>query len=292
MAVKLSEIQTAAKRPSVDCHFHIIDHARFPFSGTCGYTPRAEESGTFEELSECMQTHAITHGLAVQPSGYGFDNSALLDALQRARGRLKGIAVVPVDADMADLHRLAEAGVVGIRFNLTDFDPAGLAQKGVQRLLDAVGKLNWFAEVQCSASDFPSVARLAAETGVRLLIDHLGGPDPSQGMEQPGFGAILGMAQAGQAVVKLSGAFRKSCMAYPHEDLDPFARALIDAYTPGNCVWGSDWPFINCGARPDYRQTLSVLKRWVADEQDRRTILWETPARLFGFKEQDDDGKG
>jgi len=33
----------------------------------------------------------------------------------------------------------------------------------------------------------------------------------------------------------------------------------------------------------DYGPVLVDLERWLADERDRRQVLWETPARLFGF---------
>jgi len=28
---------------------------------------------------------------------------------------------------------------------------------------------------------------------------------------------------------------------------------------------------------------LANLERWIPDERDRRQVLWDTPARLFGF---------
>ena len=273
-------------RPAADCHFHIIDHACFPFPGDCGYTPRREESGTFEELSACFGAFGITHGVAVQPSGYGYDPAAMLDALARSGGSLKGIAMAPAGIGKAELRRLADAGVVGLRFNLTDFDPGGLSHQEGRRLLMRILELNWFAEVQCRADDFPLAASLIAESGMRLLIDHLGRPDPSRDVNQPGFQAILRMADTGRATVKLSGAFRESREPYPFRDMDPFVRALLAAYTPEHCIWGSDWPFINLTGKLHYRQAMSCLERWVPGEQDRGKILWETPAKLFGFKRE------
>ena len=181
------------------------------------------------------------------------------------------------EATGAELRRLADAGVVGVRFNLTDFDAGGLMQNGVNRLLGAVADMGWFAEVQCAARDFPAAAALLAPTGVRLLIDHLGGVDPALGLDQPGFRAVLDAAGTGRAVVKLSGAFRRSRAPYPHADVDPFVGALLEAFTPRQCVWGSDWPFINWAAKPDYGSTLALLERWVPDARDRRAVLWETP---------------
>ena len=43
-----------------------------------------------------------------------------------------------------------------------------------------------------------------------------------------------------------------------------------------NCIWGSDWPFLNIEPKPDYRQALACLERWLPDEDQRRKVLWET----------------
>jgi hypothetical protein len=37
-------------------------------------------------------------------------------------------------------------------------------------------------------------------------------------------------------------------------------------------------------ARTDYGPQRMLLDRWMPDERARRKVLWETPARLFGFK--------
>jgi predicted TIM-barrel fold metal-dependent hydrolase len=270
--------------PAADCHFHIVDPQRFPLAKGRGYQPRPDEVGTFKDFSVCMQTHDIRCGLAVQPSGYGYDNAALLNAVRCSGGRLKGIAVVPPGIGADELQKLKTDGIVGVRFNLVDFDPAGLAKNGAVDLLEAARAMDWFAEIQCSAKDFIRIEPLIRRTGVRILIDHLGRPDPQLGPEESGFKAILALADTGLAVVKLSGAFRESHRAYPFADLDPFVEAILKSYTTENCVWGSDWPFLNMDPKPDYGSTLACLERWLPDEDQRRKVLWHTPAKLFGFK--------
>jgi predicted TIM-barrel fold metal-dependent hydrolase len=269
--------------PAADCHFHIIDPARFPLSAGGGYQPRPDEVGTFEDFSSCMADHHIQWGLAVQPSGYGYDNTALRDAVRRSGGRLKGIAVVTPTVSEAELQQMKHEGIVGIRFNLTDFDPAGMEKSGTIDLLDTIRTLDWFAEIQCSAKEFIRIAPVVRRSGVRVLIDHLGRPDPRLGTNEAGFQAMLALADTGRAAVKLSGAFRESHRPYPFDDLDLFVEAILEAFTPQNCVWGSDWPFLNIDLKPDYRSTMACLERWLPDEDQRCKVLWETPERLFGL---------
>jgi len=270
--------------PAADCHFHIVDPLGFPLAEGLGYQPEAEEIGRFDDFMACMESHGISHGLAVQPSGYGYDNAALLDSIRRSEGRLKGIAVMPPELAGEKLPELKNGGIVGLRFNLLDFDPAGLAGNRAENLLDVIREFDWFAEIQSSAADFVNIAPLLRRTRVNVLIDHMGRPQPQLGIHQIGFKEILALADTGRAVVKLSGAFRESRLVYPYADLDPFAEAILRAFTPQNCIWGSDWPFLNIEPKPEYRQSLACLERWLPDADQRRTVLWDTPARLFDLK--------
>ena len=116
------------------------------------------------------------------------------------------------------------------------------------------------------------------------MIDHFGRPDVPRGVSQPGFRTLLEFGESGNAVIKLSGPFRSSVEGYPYRDVDPFIAAAIEAYTLERCVWGSDWPFVRMDERMDYGPPLTCLPRWLPDPQDRQKVLWDTPARLFGFK--------
>ena len=70
---------------------------------------------------------------------------------------------------------------------------------------------------------------------------------------------------------------------YPHPDLLPFVRVLVDEFGPDQCVWGSDWPFLRMPERVDYGPLLDLLAAQIPDAEARRRILWDTPAREFGF---------
>ncbi|HEX7199033.1 MAG TPA: amidohydrolase family protein, partial [Dongiaceae bacterium] len=120
---------------SADCHLHIIDPARFAFVPGAGYTPRPDETGTREALDAVLDAHGIAHALLVQPSGYGFDNSAMLDAMAARPGRFRAIAVISGEESDQTLESLAERGVVGVRFNLVNAKRDALASAQVPALL-------------------------------------------------------------------------------------------------------------------------------------------------------------
>jgi predicted TIM-barrel fold metal-dependent hydrolase len=63
----------------------------------------------------------------------------------------------------------------------------------------------------------------------------------------------------------------------------PFADALIEA-APDRLVWGSDWPHVMVKKRmPNDGELMDLLGDWAADDTLRRRVLFNNPARLYGF---------
>jgi predicted TIM-barrel fold metal-dependent hydrolase len=267
----------------VDCHAHIIDPARFPFTGTRGYKPRSDESGTREEFCAVLGGHGISHAVLVQLSGYGTDNSAILDAVETYRGRFKAIAVIARDVSDRTLEDLAGGGVVGARFNLVSYELDALSRRDAPQLLQRLKALGWFAQVFADDAQWPLAAAVLKKSGIRVLIDHFGVRDIARGTGHEGFQSVLALGREGNATVKFSSLFRVSRELTGFHDLDPFVEELLAAFGVAGCIWGSDWPFINVPQRPNYNDVMAPLSRWLPDAGDRQCVLADNPSRLFGF---------
>jgi predicted TIM-barrel fold metal-dependent hydrolase len=266
----------------IDTHAHIIDLTRFPLAPGPGYKPRAEEAGTSEEFCAVLDAHGVAHALLVQPSGYGYDNSAMLDAMARNPGRFKAIAVVDPETPERELAALAAHGVVGVRFNLVSYRSDALSA-GAEPFLARLKALGWFAQIFADDSQWPAVAAVLRRSGVKVLVDHFGVHDPTAGVGQPGFQAVLALGREGNSTVKLSAPFRISREKDGFADLDPFAEALIASFGIERCIWGSDWPFINFPGGFRYDAALRAVERWLKTPAQREAVRWSNPARLFGF---------
>lgn len=270
--------------PKIDCHNHVFDPVRFPYRADTAYRPQGQEIGTAAAFGAAMDAYGVRHALLVGPtSGYGDDNGCLLDALARGAGRFKGIAVVARDAGLEQLRALRAAGVVGVAFNPAMEGTAALA--GCGALFGRLAQLDMFAQVQVAGDQLPDLLELLGSSGVRLLIDHCGRPDAraAAGTGQAGFQALLALAANGRTYVKLSGMQKYSAAGFPYADAGPYVQALLAAFGPGACVWGSDWPFIRAPERIDYGPLLKLAERWMPDPALRRQVMWDTPRRLFGF---------
>ena len=268
--------------PKVDCHNHVFDPARFPYAADAHYTPLDQEVGTAAQLFAVFEAYGVRNALVVGPnSGYVTDNRCLLDVLERGDGRLKGVAVVSNDVTRAELQDLHAAGVLGVTFNAALFGVDYYA--GTTDLLDELAALSMFVDLQVERDQLLAMLPLLDRSDVRILVDHCGRPYPEAGVDQPGFRALLRLAEGGRTAVKISGLVKCSRQPYPYRDAWPYVHALTGAFGFDALLWGSDWPFLRAPERIDYGPLLMLAERLVPDAADRRKLLWETPRSLFGF---------
>lgn len=268
---------------AIDTHAHIVDPARFAYSANAPYHPTHGEIGPLASYLEVLDAHAITHAVIVQPtSGYRFDNTITLAALDEAGGRLRG--VLRIDPERAREHEalLDREQVAGVRFDLVGEGEASIRHPGNAWLLAALRDRGKVAVVQVERDQLADALPALRASGVALCVDHCGRPDPAAGLRQRGFDALLELGRGGHAV-KLSGPFRFSSQRPPFADATPFVEAILATFTPSQCCWGSDWPYLRAPLRIDYGPELALLARWVPDAVDRARILFETPRRVFGF---------
>ena len=268
--------------PKIDCHLHVFDPVRFPYAADTPYAPSGSEIGTAAYLASVHRIYGVDRALLVGPnSGYNTDNRCMLDAIAHSEGRYKGIAVVPNGIQRDALELLRQQGVVGVAFNAS--------LNGVDHYLECapllreLEALDMFLQIQVHGDQLLGLLPLLRSSGVRLLVDHCGRPVPGAGLAQPGFQALLDLGKSGRATVKLSGQAKFSAEAYPHADAAQYAQQLLEAFTPDACIWGSDWPFLRATSRIDYGTVLALAAELLPDASDRRKVMHDNAARLFGF---------
>ena len=102
-----------------DTHAHICGPADvFPYAERAHLHAAGFDADDYLHLLDVL---GIDRAVLVQPSVYGTDNRALLDALSRRRGR--GCAASPSstpDISADEIRTLDDAGIRGVRFNLVD----------------------------------------------------------------------------------------------------------------------------------------------------------------------------
>lgn len=266
--------------PLVDTHAHVFSQ-HLPLAAARRYAPGFD--ATPAEYLGLLDTHGLTHGVLVQPSFLGTDNSYLLRVLNAHPQRLRGVVVLEPTATEQELATLAAAGVVGMRLNLVGQPLPDLRQPAWQAFLARLRALDWHLELHRQATDLSPLIAAALRAGCRVVVDHFGRPDPAQASADPGFAALLRHADAGRVWVKLSAAYRNA-RQQPEADAwaaRECARQLLAAFSPERLVWGSDWPHTQHQHLADYGSSLAALAGWVPDAAQRRQMLGATAAELF-----------
>jgi 2-pyrone-4,6-dicarboxylate lactonase len=238
-------------------------------------------------IARLLGSLGVERAVLVQPSFYGSDNRALLDAIAASGGRYRGVAVLDDADDGAALERLHEAGIRGARVNIVDLaDGKGqLPVDKLRRLAARIAPLGWHLELLMHVDEFPDLDRQLGDLPVQLVFGHLGYVRKGRAPDEPGFQAFLRLLRDGRAWAKLTGPYRISSQPLPHADLAPFAQALREA-APQRLVWGSDWPHVMVNwsiGMPDDGDIVDLLARWIPDEAHRHQVLVDNPATLYGF---------
>src|SRR5437868_5478149 len=101
-----------------DCHMHIYDGGRFPPSRPGA---RMQPDAAVTDYRLLQQRLGLSRTVVVQPAAYVTDNAVTLDAIAQLGPQARGVAVVHPNVTDAELVRLGDGGIRGIRF--TQFDP-------------------------------------------------------------------------------------------------------------------------------------------------------------------------
>ena len=282
-------------RGACDCHTHIFcDPHRFPFWSGRTYTP---ETATVNETRALHRALHVDRIVLVNSLVYGTDNSCMVDALRQLGHRARGIALIDEHVSDAELDALAHVGVRGIRLNFVDLgvpDPVAVRQR-FQNAVKRLAGRHWHIQIYLNLSVVEALQEDVLAAPLPVVFDHFAGARASLGVSQPGFDVLVKLIRSGKAYVKISAAYRVSDRGPEYSDVTPIAQALIAANRE-RVLWGTDWPHPDSSRVPDRRpidvapllqiddgRLFNQLPVWAPDENVRRTILVENPARLYGF---------
>lgn len=259
----------------------------------------SEESGlqaATEALLSAMDAVGVDHAI-IAPR---HDAAMSEYAAARHPGRLS--RVIMLDADAADIdEQVARAkampGVVALRQVVSDY----IGTRGAEDL--KAGKFDaLFAAAQRRGiaifllapghpADLADTAR--AYPDLTLIVDHFGlrqypplSMDPDPWEKLPG---LLALARFPNVAVKFCGAQLLSSQPYPHADVWPILRRVINAFGADRLMWASD--FTRLRMTPPgtpWRGTYADALRFVShtdqlSEHERHAILGGTAQRILGW---------
>jgi 2-pyrone-4,6-dicarboxylate lactonase len=276
----------APRRPlpagTVDCHAHIFDRfEKYPLSSSRKYQPPLCSREAWLALHESL---GVARGVQVNATPYGFDNTITADFLSEHPGRFVGVATIPPDIADADLKRLDAAGFRAAR--LMDQFANAATTSMLEPLARRVAPLGWHLEINIARSpDWVDLEPRLALCPVPLVFDHLGRPRGGEGVDSPGFRAILRLlTKRDDCWTKISSWYRLSDSGAPeYADMGPFVKMLLRE-RPDRCVWGTNWPHPGLhSAMPNDAGLVDLLESWLPSESVRVPLFAANAGRLYRF---------
>lgn len=272
----------------IDTHVHVwaLDERHQPFPGAKLDPPTAP--APVEWLLEDMAAFGIDHCVLVQSSAFGWDNTYMVECLQRYPGRFRAIGLVdPLSPTNAvDLRHWMGLGLSGVRLHPLYYpdEPGWIDSAANDPLWQAAAETDAILQFHMWPKHAPALDRMVSRhSRVRVIVDHLGKPDVTEAPPYPSFAPVLRLARHPLVWMKIGDYQIASKQAYPWPDTFPFVAALQEAFGPDRLIWGTGYP--NGARLVPLEQALHYVRSALPGltEEDRRKILGATPQALFRF---------
>lgn len=276
--------RTALPAAACDCHVHVYD-SRFPATPGARLLP---PDASVQDYRALQQRIGTTRTVLVTPSTYGTDNRCMLEGLTALGADARGVAVIDGSESDAELQRLHDAGVRGVRLNLS-LGVSGTVDS-LAPLAHRIAPLGWHLQMLMAPDLLATLGEVLRQLPVPLVFDHFGRIAPAQAGRHSAHALLLDLLQGGQAWIKLSGGY---IVSEHHLVDDPALDALAAGYlraAPQRVLWGSDWPHATASSglqpMPDDARQIDRLNDWAQQNGGPTTlqcVLVDNPAALYGF---------
>lgn len=266
---------------AVDAHCHVFGPGdTFPFAPERKYTPC---DASAEQLFALRDFLGFDKNVVVQATCHGIDNSAMLDVLARSEGRARGVATVSPSVTSAELSRMHDLGVRGVRFNYVKrlVDPK--SDDYYRSIIEKIRPLGWHVVLYFEPSDLAEKWEFFSSLGVEVVVDHMGRPDVSHPLDNAQFALFLRFMRENEQVwTKVTCPERLSVAGAPHyTDVIPFAKSIVDEF-PDRVLWGTDWPHPNMkNGMPDDGALVDFVPSIATSADLQSKLLVHNPNQLY-----------
>ena len=275
--------------PILDSQVHAYErnHPGRPWIGTLYGPPEV----TGDQMVAAMDAVGVDGAILVSPfSMYRYDASYAIEVFAAHPRRFRLVKPVdPTDSAVVDTiaYWAATEGAAGIRIFLRDNASTDPADPAINRVLATAAQHSLPVNVACTGR-LDQAGQLAARNpNTRLVIDHLGLPQPHEPPPpaQPfaDLPKLLALAANDNVAVKISGACTLSHEPFPYKDLWGSLSRVFDAFGLNRCMWGTDWT--RAVGMLTYEQGVEAFR--VTDrlsDSERTALMGDTLQQIYNWR--------
>jgi D-galactarolactone isomerase len=151
---------------AADCHIHVFDPRFQPPVATVS-------NATVADYRLLQQRIGTSRVVIVTPRNYVTDNGVTLDAIQQLGTNARGVAVIRPDVTDAELKRLDDGGIRGIRFTI--FQPKGVVVSldMIEPLAQRVAPFGWHVQLHMTGEQVVENADMLRRLPTTIVFDHM-----------------------------------------------------------------------------------------------------------------------
>jgi predicted TIM-barrel fold metal-dependent hydrolase len=229
-----------------------------------------------EQYLEILDRHGVARAVIAAASPYGDYNDYTIAAV-RAEPRLRGTAILEPTVERYTLEQMKRDGIVGVRLPFISLKALpDLTSFEYQRTLRRIRDLDWHVHLHLDGARLPQALPALERSGVKLVVDHFGRPDPDKGVACEGFQMLLRLVENGRTWVKVSAAYRLGKAAAAS-----YGRELLRRCGPDRLLWASDCPFVGHENEVAYRDTIDDVLAWLPEGPARDKVFHDNAMALY-----------
>jgi len=267
----------------VDTHAHLYseDELRYPMKKDPLRPPPG--TGTVAHLRQMMTLAGVAKVVAVQTgTAYLYDNRFLADTVKANRNWMAGVCTLdPSDpSSPMELTRLVtNYGIRGVRVPFSE----AKQPEDLFRIWNAANSLGIVVCAHFRGDYYKTLGTMLKRfPEVPVVLDHCAYPFVSEPPENSTLKKVLELSHFPNLYAKLSFVVMASNMPYPCSDAHFLVKAVIEAFGPERCMWGSCFPTELWLPKVTYEQHLRIFTEEIGLEENvKKGVLETTPTKLW-----------
>lgn len=273
---------------AVDAHVHVWtpDTKKYPLAQSFAKAEMAPASFTPEQLFSHSRPNGVARIVLIQMNFYEFDNSYMLDSIEKNPGVFSGVAII--DETRADapekMKSLYAKGVRGFRLYADKEKTSEWSRStGMKAMWSRAADLGQSICLLANPDALPSIHEMCGRyPKTRVVIDHFARIGVTGEVNQERLDQLCRLADYENVYVKTSAFYALGKKKSPYTDLAPMIERLVKVYGAKRLMWASDCPFQVVDGH-NYADSIALVREKLSflSDEDKRWMLRGTAEQVY-----------